>query len=432
MNETPSNHSKGDFMPPPRNFRLLMTGQIITVFGSSLLRFALSLYVLDITGRADLFAALVALSSVPILLAPIGGAISDRFNRKHLMVLYDFICAVVTFAFLLIMLSGHAFVFAVGTVMVILGIVGAMETPNGMACIPLFVRRDGLESANGIIQTVQSLSSIVAPVLGSILYGTLGIQVLVTISGTAFALAAITEMFIQIPFIKRPQEGGMVRTLAGDLKDGFVYVWDDLFIRRLMILAALLNLMLVPCVLVVSPFVLRMTLRSSNVAYGTGMGLIEAASIIGALAVGVFSKKMRINTLWRWILGLALLFIPLALSVTPTMLGTGFWSPFVIFILCIMLMAAVATILSIFVIVRIQARTSSEHLGKVMAIIQAVAQCVAPIGQLLYGGALQGFKNAVYLPLLIASGLTVLVSLAGRGMLRKEGSLTHEREGSLK
>jgi MFS family permease len=70
-------------------------GQIVTVFGSSLLRFALSLYVLDITGRADLFAALLAVSSIPMLLAPIGGAISDRFNRKSLMVLYDTICCVV-------------------------------------------------------------------------------------------------------------------------------------------------------------------------------------------------------------------------------------------------------------------------------------------------------------------------------------------------
>jgi hypothetical protein len=90
------------------------------------------------------------------------------------------------------------------------------------------------------------------------------------------------------------------------------------------------------------------------------------------------------------------------------------------FMLCIMLMAAVATILSIFVIVRIQARTPGEHLGKVMAIIQAVAQCAAPIGQLLYGGAFQGFKDVVYLPLLIVGGLTVLVAFTGKAMLRKE------------
>ncbi|MDR1068061.1 MAG: MFS transporter [Clostridiales Family XIII bacterium] len=406
--------------PPPRNFRLMAAGQVVTVMGSSLLRFALSLYVLDTTGRADLFAALFALSSIPVLLAPVGGALSDRFNRQRLMVLYDIICCGVTLVFLFIMLSGHASVFAVGAVMVILGIVSAMETPNGTACIPFLVERDRLESANGVIQTVQSLSGIAAPVLGGILYGALGIQALVTISCAAFAAAAITEMFIRIPFVKRPQEGSMARTLAGDLKDGFIYVWKEPFIRRLMILAALLNLVLVPCFLVASPLILRMTLQSGDAAYGTGMGLIEAASIIGALTVGAFSKKMRINTLWRWILGLALLFVPLALSVTPAMLGTGFWPPFVIFVLCVMLMAATATILSIFVIVRIQARTPGEHLGKVMAIIQAVAQCAAPLGQLLYGAAFQRLSGAVHVPLLLAGGLTLAIAFRGKITLRKE------------
>jgi MFS family permease len=227
-------------------------------------------------------------------------------------------------------------------------------------------------------------------------------------------------MFIRIPFVKRPREGGMVQTLAGDLKDGFIYVWREPFIRRLMILAALLNLVFVPCFLVASPLILRMTLHSGDAAYGAGMGLIEVASILGALTVGVFSKKMRIPTLWRWILAVALLFVPLALSVMPVMLETGFWPPFVTFMLCIMLMATAATILSIFVIVRIQTRTPGEHLGKVMAIIQAAAQCAAPIGQLLYGAAFQGFKNAAYLPLLIAGGLTLIIAFIGKATLKGE------------
>jgi MFS family permease len=165
---------------PPRNFRLLVAGQIVTVFGSSLLRFSLSLYVLDITGRADLFAILLAVSSIPILLAPLGGAISDRFNRKNLMVLYDAVCCVVTFAFLLIMLGGGATVFAVGVVMVILGIVGAMETPNGTACISQLVAKEKLGTANGVVQAGQALSGIAAPVVGGILYGALGLRVLST------------------------------------------------------------------------------------------------------------------------------------------------------------------------------------------------------------------------------------------------------------
>ncbi|MDR1131297.1 MAG: MFS transporter [Oscillospiraceae bacterium] len=407
-------------LPPPRNFRLMAAGQVVTVLGSSLLRFALSLYVLDMTGRADLFAALFAISSIPVLMAPVGGAISDRFNRRNLMVLYDVACCGVTLAFLFIMLSGRASVFAVGAVMVILGIVGAMETPNGTACIPLLVEQDRLESANGVIQAVQSLSGIAAPVLGGVLYGVLGIRALVAISCAAFAAAAVTEMFINIPFAKRQREGGMIQTLAGDLKDGFAYVWREPFIRRLMILAALLNLVLVPCFLVAAPLILRMTLHSGDVIYGAGMGFIEVATILGALSIGVFSKKMRMNTMWRWVLVIALLFVPLALSVSPAALGTGFWPPFVIFMLCVMLMAAMTTILSIFVIVRIQARTPGELLGKVMAIIQAVAQCAAPIGQLLYGGAFQGFSGAVCVPLLLAGTFTLIIAFVGKIIFKGE------------
>jgi predicted MFS family arabinose efflux permease len=124
--------------------------------------------------------------------------------------------------------------------------------------------------------------------------------------------------------------------------------------------------------------------------------------------------------MWRWILAVALLFIPLALSVTPVMLRMGFWPSFVAFMICIMLMAAATMILYIFVIVRVQAKTPDERLGKVMAIIQAASQCAAPIGQLLYGVALQGFNNAVYLPLLIAGGLTVLIAFVGKAIFRNE------------
>ena len=406
--------------PPPRNFRLMVAGQIVTVFGSTLLRFALSLYVLDITGRADIFAVLIAISSVPVLLAPIGGAISDRFNRKSLMVLYDLICCVVTFGFLFSMIGGQASVFAVGVVMVILGVAGAMETPNGAACLPQLVAKEKLESANGIIQAVQSVSGIAAPVVGGILYGAAGLRFIVTISGAAFALAAAVEMFIKIPFLKRARTVGMVKTIAGDLKDGFAYVWGESFIRRLIVLAALLNLALVPCFLVAAPFILRMTLRGDGKLYGIGMGLLETALILGALLVGVFSKRMRVNTVWRWIFGIALLFAPLALSVTPVLLNTGIWPPFVLFMLCVMLMAAATTILSIFVIVRIQARTPDENLGKMMAIIHAAAQCAAPVGQLLYGGALEFWDSAAYIPLLLAGGLTFAIALIGKSMLKNE------------
>jgi MFS family permease len=409
------------------NFRLMAGGQIVTVLGSSLLRFALSLHVLDTTGRVDIFAALVAVSGIPNLLAPLGGAVSDRLDRRLLMVFYDAFCCAVTFVFLFVLLSGHASIFAVGTVMALLGFIGAMETPNGAACVPLLVPTSKLESANGIIQGAQSLSGIAAPALGGVLYGVFGIRALVAISGTAFGLAAVMETFIHIPFERRPRSNGILRTLGMDLKDGFHYVWQEIFIRRMMIVAALLNLSLAPCFIVAGPLVLRMTMKSPDALYGIGMGAVEAASVVGALTVGVFSKKMSITGIWQWIFVIALLFIPLAFVVTPAASGAGFWPPYIGFCLFMVIIAAATTILSIFVIVRIQAKTPNENLGKVMAIIQSVAQCAAPIGQLLYGAAFEGFPGAAYLPLLMGGGLTLIAAFIAKAMLN-EKEIIHEQQ----
>jgi MFS family permease len=337
------------------------------------------------------------------------------------MVLYDFACCAVTFMFLIVMLFGHASVFAVGAVMVTLGIIGAMETPNGAACIPQLVAKDKLASANGVIQAVQSFSSIASPVIGGILYGAVGLRTLVTMSGAAFALAAMMELFIRIPFVKRARTSGMVQTIAGDLKDGFAYVWRDSFVRKLMVIAALLNFALTPCFIIAAPLVLRMTLRSSDTLYGVSMGLIEAAMILGALLMGAFAKRMRVNTMWRYMLGIAILFVPLSFSVTPVLLGFKIWLSFAIFLLSAMLMAATMTVLNIFAIVQIQTKTPSVHLGKVMAIIQMVAHCAAPIGQLLYGGAFEHFIKAAYIPLLFAGGLMFVIVYIGKILLKKEG-----------
>jgi MFS family permease len=408
------------FTPSPKNFYLMAAGQVVTVLGSSLLRFALSLHVLDVTGSETIFAALYAVSNIPLLLAPAGGAVSDRFNRQRLMVLYDFACCAVALAFLFVMASGRASVFVIGTVMTLLGVIGAMETPNGTACIPLLVEERKLESANGIIQAVQALSGIAAPVLGGVLYGVMGVKALVTVSGAAFFLSAVMEMFIKIPFRKRAHSGHIIPTIAEDMKEGFSFVVKQPLILKSMIIAALLNLLLTPYIVVGSPIVLRITMKSGSAVYGVGMALINLASILGALSIGLFSPKMSMKKLYRQCLTIALLFLPVAISVTPFLLGFGFYPSFILFMVCIIPVAMVMTIASIFVITKVQKNTPNEHLGKVMAIIMAAAQCAAPLGQILYGVLFKRFNAAVYVPALFVS--IAMLGLAGlsRHILRNE------------
>lgn len=405
-----------------KDFHLMVSGQIITILGSTLLRFALSLYVLDITGRADIFAGLYAVTSIPFLLAPLGGAIADRFNRRNVMVILDFINAAIVLSFIVLLLTESISILLIGTIMFLLAVVSAMYAPVVMASIPQLVPEKKLEQANGIVNGVQALSNIVAPVLGGLLYDIIGLKMLVITSCFAFFLSAILEMFITIPFIKRIEEGHIVPTIVKDMKEGFLYVLKQPFILKAMLLAALLNLILTPLFVVGGPIMLRVTMQSSDTMYGIGMGLIDFATILGALSIGFFAKKLQMKTLYNWMLIIALLVIPVALSVTPFTLNLGYYPPFILFILSSLLIAMIMTIVSIYVITVIQKKTPNENLGKVMAIITAISQCMAPIGQVVYGFMFEGFSTKIYLPILAISFIMIIIAVVTKKILRNEGN----------
>ncbi|WP_288583716.1 MULTISPECIES: MFS transporter [Lysinibacillus] len=403
-----------------KDFIIMVAGQIISILGSALLRFALSLFVLDITGRADLFAVLFAISSLPVLLTPFGGAIADRFNRRNLMVLFDFISSGIVLIFFIVLLTDNHSVLWIGLVMVLLSFISAMYTPAVMASIPLLVSEQKLEQANGIVNGVQALAGVTAPVLGGIVYGMLGLKLLVIVSGLLFFFTAIVEMFMTIPFVKRSYDGHLMPTLIKDMKEGFTYVVKQTFILKCTLLAALLNLLLTPLFIVGVPIILRVTMKSSDTLYGIGMGIIDFATILGALTMGYFAKKLRIHTLYIWVLMSAFLVIPMAMSVLPRALQIGYYPSYSLFIGCALIIAMMMTIISIYVMTLVQKETPNEQLGKVMAIMMAVSQCMAPLGQMGYGLLFEFFQANIYIPVFIISVCVLLLAFVTKRIWRLE------------
>ena len=406
--------------PSAINFRLMVLGQVVSVFGASLLRFALSLHVLEVTGSEVMFASLIALSSIPLLLGPVGGAIADRFNRRDLMVIFDFSSSAIIFSLLLLLPVMRNSVVLIGIVMVLLSTISALYTPAVTASIPLLVDEKKLVGANGIVQAVQALSHVAAPVLGGVLFNIMGVQRLVVFSCAAFFLSAVMEIFIKIPFEKRELYGHIVPAVVRDMKEGFIYVFKQSFILKSIILAAMLNLILTPLIIVGAPIIFYLKMQSGSLLYGIGMGTINFATILGALTVGIFAKRIKINTLYRLILGIAILLLPMALSVMPFMLGLGLYPPFMMFILCVVPIAMILTITSIFVVTAVQKKTSNEYLGKVMAIIMSVAQCTSPVGQFTYGILFREFNLTIYIPILLVSAIMFALTVISQRMLRNE------------
>lgn len=389
-----------------KNILYLMLGQIISVFGGAILRFALSLYVLDATGRADVFATMLAVSSIPVLFAPIGGAIADRFDRKMLMVLMDVSNAVLAL-FLFLVIGMTESVFAIGLLLFILSIVGSFDTPVVGASIPLMVEEHELEKINGLSNGILQLSNVVAPIIGGVLYGLVGAQILVGSSIAFFIIAAIIESFLKISFQKRPQSSGtLLEILTGDLKAGFKEVKNNPVISKAIVIAALINFGLTSFFIVGLPIILRMVLQVNEVMYGVGMSMFSLANIIGAIFAAVLTKNLRFNNFYLTFAfsGILLLIMNVLLSLTGV--GAGFLAVMVAGVIIGIMMSAI----SIYLISLVQRITPKENLGKVMATIIAVAQCAVPLGQLVMGLLFKGTTTSVFFPILIVGCFILLIS----------------------
>ena len=391
-----------------KNIVYLMLGQIISVFGGAILRFALSLFVLDVTGRADIFATVLAVSSIPVLFAPIGGAIADRFDRKILMVLMDVANAIIALLLFLVVGTSES-ILLIGILIFILAIVGSFDTPVVGASIPLLVEEDQLEKINGLSNGILQLSNVVAPILGGVFYGLLGAKMLIASSVFFFVAAAIIESFLKIPFEKREQSSGtMVQTLLGDLKDGFREVKNNQVILKAIIVAAAINFVLTSFFIVGLPVILRMTLQVSDTMYGIGMGAFSLASIIGAIFAGPLTKNVKFNNFYRvftlsGILLLIMNFLLLFITANPSI-------GFIVIVIIEMIIGVMLSAISIYLITLVQRITLKENLGKVMATIIAVSQCAVPLGQLLMGVIFKSTTTSAFVPLLLTSGFVLLIS----------------------
>ncbi len=201
-----------------RNFVLLIMGQITSLFGNYILRLALSMYVLEETGSAAIFAGILSAAAIPtILLSPLGGILADRGNRRNIMVALDALtgCAVLCAA---LILSGDNALVVISILLVALSVLGAFETPTVQACIPQMQTGDNIIRGNAVVNQVASVSYLTAPMLGGIAYAAVGLKPVMYTSVICFFITALFECFIKLDY----QPGSNNGAYLSVIKDDFV------------------------------------------------------------------------------------------------------------------------------------------------------------------------------------------------------------------
>lgn len=398
-----------------RDFTIMVVGQIMSLFGNSILRFALSLYVLDATGSAAVFGGILALSMIPtVLLSPIGGVLADRLPRQRIMVVLDFSTAALITAFTLVFrLNGS--IIAIAAVMMLLAVIQACYQPSVQSSIPSLTADENLMAANGVVVQVQALATLIGPIMAGFLYGFLGIFPILIASGFCFFLSAVMELFLRIPYHKPEASAAPLRQLRSDLGDALHFLHrDNPALLRLLIVIAGLNLFLSSLFVVGLPFLVRIYLGLSAQLNGFAEASLSLGSILGGLLSGLVAKRVGFQRSHVFLLGTAAALIPIALA-----LGFGL-PPLVcygIILISLVIGMGFAVLFNIAAQTYMQQATPTEMLGKVSSFVTTICICAHPIGQGMYGVLLEQFKSNVWVVIVFASIMGLILAIAtGRAL----------------
>ncbi|MDB2150757.1 MFS transporter [Clostridium butyricum] len=409
-----------------KDFILVLIGQIISLFGNSILRFALPLYMLNITKSASLFGIVSACSFIPMIFAtPIGGLIADRINKRNIMVFLDFLTALITCISMLLIGKVNLVILILICLILLYSIQGIYQ-PTVQASIPFLVPSNDIIQANASINLVASLANLIGPVIGGILFGFFGIIPILYISGVCFFAAAIMEMFINIPSVKKYKDNKFLCLILTDMKDSFTFmIHHRPEILKMSFIISIFNLILSACAMIGLPIIitqnLGLSLETANRLYGYVEGAMGAGSLMGGILAGVLAKNINIRYSNLLIIICSLTFLPIAIALSSSL---PVITTYVIITASSFFMMMLASFFSIQLMSCLQILTPNELLGKVISCAMCIVMCATPVGQAIYGMAFQYFSKNPQIIFLIAMIFTIIIGFGTTRIFRDVDKLT--------
>lgn len=403
-----------------KDFTLVVIGQIISLFGNATIRFALPLYLLNLTGSSALYGTVTACAFIPaILMSPIGGIVADRVNKRNIMVILDFFTAAIILAFSLLMNEVNLILLLTVTLMLLYGIAGAYQ-PSVQSSIPSLVNQDHFMAANSIINTISSFSSLMGPVLGGVLYSAYGLKPVLWVCMVCFIVSAVMEIFIKIPFQKQISDGGIIKIAKTDFADSIRFIRKEKpMIGKALLVVCGINLFLASMIIVALPYlvtqVLHLEAAQTNTLYGFAQGALAAGGLTGGICAGIFAKRLSIQKSGYLVIACAVCVFPIGASL---LLFSSGMINYIILTLCCFIIMVFSTLFTVQIISFIQTETPQNLIGKVIAVILTISMCAQPLGNALYGVLFEICNGFEYAVVIFAGVISLIIAFRARNIFK--------------
>lgn len=378
MNFNPISSEKFQANWKPRFFTIF-GGQALSLFGSSLVQFALVWYLTQQTGSATILATATLVAMLPqIILGPFVGALVDRWNRRLVMMVADGLIALATLVLAGLFWFDLVQVWHIYAILLVRSTGGAFHWPAMQASTSLMVPKEQLSRVAGLQQTLFGLVSIVAPPTGAVLISLIPTQGVLMIDVVTALIAIIPLFLIAIPQpIREQTESGEHKTSYWqDVREGLAYVvaWPGLM--AILLMAVFINFLLTPTGSLM-PLLVTKHFGLGALEFGLTDSLFGVGMIVGGILLGVWGGfKKRIVTSLIGIVGLGFGVILTGLApanmfwlALAGMAVTGFMSPITNGPLHAV----------------IQATVKPEMQGRVMSLISSAATAMTPLSLAVAG-----------------------------------------------
>ncbi len=415
--------SMNDNVFKSRNFRLVFWGAVVSELGALLYSFAVSFYILEISGNSASLQGLylAVCGAVMLVFTLIGGVLGDRYNKAKIMYGCDYLKGGLIFLATILMLifkepSAHIVIlFSLG----ILGsVVSGIFGPAAGALFPHIIQEEQLQQANSYISMKSSLESILGVILAGVLYAALPIHMLFFFVGLCYIASGFSEMFIR--YDHQPSGEQLTLRLAfKDIGEGFSYVKTRKAILALVISALFINFFFTPMTSNFIPFFIKTDIATAS-------SYLFDKIITPELWSSVFSVCIGISTLFAAVIlsskpqeekcGAKISVRLMIFSVFLILLTVCYWFLvsrgqslnlfLVLFSLGLMIIGVLLTFINIPINTALMRIVDKDKLSKVSSMISIGTQGMIPIASALAGVTLDSL-GSTFLLAVCSLGFTV-------------------------
>jgi MFS family permease len=283
--DRPGGFSRVNLLAPLRNrdFRLLWTGMTISLIGDGIFLVAMAWQAYELWNAPAALSLLGIGMTIPTIafLLP-AGVLSDRVDRRSLMLCADLARALVLAALAVLALTGLLTFWELVLLVALYGVGTAFFTPAFEAIVPDIVPRSDLAAANSLDQFVRPITlRLAGPALGGALVAGVGTGVAFSVDAFSFLISALAVFLMRPPAHPRSEH---VESSLGAVKEGLRFVRRRVWLWGTLVSAAIAYLAFMGPAEVLLPYVVKNELHAS----AGDLGLVFAAGGIGAIGAALF------------------------------------------------------------------------------------------------------------------------------------------------